>query len=127
MRHRGEIVLLSATCALQGLAATSYQQPLPDVRAEFAAPWGVVAATVSGFSLATAAGHFATGPLVDRLGARRLLLPCLLLFTAGAVAAAHAGGVAALAAAGGAGCAPPDTKPTTHCNKSKLTAVAPGW
>jgi DHA1 family bicyclomycin/chloramphenicol resistance-like MFS transporter len=90
------LVLLSLAAALQGLASTSYTQVLLDVKHDFHSAWWLVASTVSLFSLATALARLAVGPLVQRWGEGRLVLPSLFLFGVGSLIGAGAPSVQVL-------------------------------
>jgi DHA1 family bicyclomycin/chloramphenicol resistance-like MFS transporter len=90
------LLLLSLAAALQGLASTSYTQVLLDIKQDFHSAWWVVAFSVSLFSLATALARLAVGPLVQRWGEGRLVLPSLFLFGVGSLIGAGAPSVQVL-------------------------------
>ncbi|GGA07360.1 hypothetical protein GCM10008018_61390 [Paenibacillus marchantiophytorum] len=81
------MVLLSLTSALAGIASTSYQQVLLDIKNDFSVSWWLVTFSVSSAHLATAIGRLFMGWIIDRWGERRIIVPSVLFFVLGALVA----------------------------------------
>lgn len=85
---RGQIALLAGFSALAPMAIDMYLPALAPLAGDLSVSVERAGQSISIFLIGLAAGQLVAGPLSDRLGRRPVFLAGLLLFCAGAVAAA---------------------------------------
>ncbi|MEJ8547614.1 MFS transporter [Brevibacillus borstelensis] len=84
------LYLLGITILIGSFSQNLFLPILPDMQQTFHASTFTINLTVSVFTLMLAAMQLVYGPLVDRIGRRKVLLPALLLFVAASVGCAYA-------------------------------------
>ena len=87
------VLALSLAAFGSGISQRTMDAMLPSLAAEFSRPLGVVAAVVTGFTLAYALGQLLFGPLGDRFGKLRVITGSCLACCLGALACAAAPGL----------------------------------
>nr|WP_279041546.1 MFS transporter [Brevibacillus borstelensis] len=90
------LYLLGITILIGTFAQNLFLPILTDMQQTFHASAFAINLTVSVFTLMLAVMQLVYGPLVDRLGRRRVLLPALLLFVAASIGCAYAPSLAYL-------------------------------
>ncbi|HZG80105.1 MAG TPA: MFS transporter [Brevibacillus sp.] len=90
------LYLLGMTILIGTFAQNLFLPILPDMQQTFHASAFTINLTVSVFTLVLALMQLVYGPLVDRIGRRRVLLPALLLFVLASIGCAYAPSLASL-------------------------------